>query len=338
MSRSDTWTSDEIKKLTSNYYDIWRNELGDFPTHKNIESPVRSGDVNESFRIKQTKSGNWRGVDYGGDCWQGNGIEFVMRYYNLTFGQAIQKIVNDLGLKKSDVEYKKVIKQEEQRIVKPQSEILYEFDGMPFTKAHHKYFNAGGLSEDFVTKEGDIEAIGIWAIEKKVQKFTKDEIAFGYRYRDEDGKYTGQVKILRIGPEIDKKFKWRTNVPNPKLWYLYKYKGKQINQLFVAKSNKDALCTIKQGIPSVPTQSENDVILRDNIPLLLTYCPNLIMNFGNDPQSVNASKNITKEFNLRWFNVPKGVYEFGLQDNFDYIKEFGEKSFINLLKIKGYLK
>jgi len=110
-----------------------------------------------------------------------------------------------------------------------------------------------------------------------------------------------------------------------------------VDKLFIAKSNKDALCNMHVNIPSVATQSENDRILSTNIPNLLKITPNLILNFGSDEQAVNASIPVSKEFNLKWFNTPHRFLKDGVNDNAEYIREFSTECYKELLKNKGYL-
>jgi len=331
MSRSENITIKDIWKLTDGGEKIFRKEIGEISYSHNISAPWRN-DSNPSVRLKKI---NGRIVynDYGGDMSSGTALDFLMKLYGLSLPQAIEKIKQDFNITAKDRIYTT-----EFNDVKIEKEpIIYEFNDMPFSKEHHKYWNKIGLSEDFVNKEGDIYAVRKWAVNRKIQEIGLNEIVFGYIYKNEHGEDTGLRKILRLGPEVDKKDKWRTNVSNTKLWYVYKYLNKDIKQLFIVKSNKDALCTMKQGIASIATQSENDIILSQNIPYLKEICPNLVLNFGSDPQGTQASINVSKEFQLPWFNCPKSYLRDGVNDNAGYIEEFGEECFKQLLKDKNYL-
>lgn len=259
----------------------------------------------------------------------GDVISFLMQKEHLTFPEALEFASKDFN-----ISHNRVTKVRKKIIKEP---LLYEFNDMLFSKQHHKYWNQYELSEDFVNKEGDIYAIKTMACNKKIIPLTFNEIAFGYIYRDETGKDTGLRKILRIGPEITKQDKWRTNLHNTAIWYTYKYINKTIDKLFIAKSNKDALCNMHVNIPSVATQSENDRILSTNIPNLLKITPNLILNYGSDEQAIGASIKVSKEFNLPWFNTPKQFLKDGVNDNAEYIREFSTECYKELLKNKGYL-
>jgi len=331
MSRSEIISIEDIWKLTNGGEQIFSRELGRLSYSRNLSAPWRKDSV-PSLRLKN-KSGIIYYTDYGGDQSSGSAVDFLMKLYGLTFPQAIDKVKHDFNIKKKPVSYSKVFNKSK-IIEKP--EILYEANFQPFTKAHHLYWNKYYLSEDFVTKEGDIYAVRAWAIDKQKQKPTKDEIVFCYVFRDETGKETGKLKFLRLGPDVPKEFKWRTNVSNKELWYMYKY-PKGTSNLFIAKSNKDALVNMKQGVSSWATQSENDVILDLNMPRILEYCDSPILNFGGDPQGTQASINVSKKWGLRWLNTPKMYLKDKIQDNADYVAEFGEECFKQLLKRKKYI-
>lgn len=325
MSRSEQFTIKDVWKATNGGEDIFRQHLDKISFTKNVSAPWRKDD-NPSLRLK-SRGGVVYYTDYGGDQSHGNAIDFLMYIRGITFTQALKEIKKGYIGKVTTWEKKKSTSKEL---------IIYEFDSQPFSKEHHKYWNKYYLSEDFV-KEGDIYAVKNWAINKKKQLIGDCELVFGYVFKDLWGEDTGLRKILRIGTCVEKKDKWRTNIPNNQLWYGYKYIGKEIDKLFIAKSNKDALINMYHTIPSMATQSENDVILAQNIPKLLTICSNLILNFGSDPQGTQASINVSKEFNLPWFNTPKSYLKFGVNDNAEYQAEFGPDCFKQLLIDKKYL-
>jgi hypothetical protein len=266
MSRSEILSVDSILDMTEGGRLIFEKEVGPIYDKIVVSAPWRS-DSAPSLQLREYKD-RWMYYDYGGDQTTGDAIVFTQKLYGLKeYGEAVRKIKQDFGLSAGKVVYKAV--EEKPRLI--DVPLLYEFNDMPFSKLHHRYWNRYALSEDFVTGVGDIYAVKIWAVNKVAQRVPEDEIMFAYVYRDAEGKETGELKFLRIGPNVPKQFKWRTNVPNNSLWYLYKYKPGELKKLLIVKSNKDALCNMKQGLPSTATQSENATILAGNIPLLQTY-------------------------------------------------------------------
>lgn len=341
MSRSKKiqYKAEDIFKLTNNGYDIFKKEIGDFSSTKNIKSPLRGGDDTPSFRIKPSKtSGLWVGRDHGGSQWYGNGIQFIQQLYNLTFDQAIEKISNDLNISNSSNVYTKNILIETPKKVF-NSGITIDWDIQKFQPVHSKYWGSYHLDEEFLNKEADIYAVKNWAINKKKIPLTQNEATFVYVYKDINGNETGKAKILRIGPKITKAEKWKNNVGPLEIWYAYKYINTICKTLFFAKANKDSAIFMKSNLCSITGNSENYHILTQLIPVLKELFPgvDIISVMGTDTQGKETSIKLTKEHNLKWFNTPNNVLEAGINDPAEYQKEFGEKAFQLLLKKKKFL-
>jgi hypothetical protein len=260
-------------------------------------------------------------------------IEFIKRKERLDYKSAIEFLSKDIIPSKNL-----------NKIIIPKntinSEIVYDFIEMPFSKKHYDYFIKGGLDEEFLKNEGDIYAIKKFAVNKKVINIPEHRIMFAYVYKNIKGEETGHLKLLTIGADVTKAEKWRTNVPNNRLWYLYKYKNNPPKTLFIVKSNKDAVLNMKCGVQSIATQSENGTILMENIPILKKLFPKtrLVIAFGSDAQGVRESKFVSDKFNLNWFNIPRKYLSLGINDPFEYCKHFGIEHYINLLKQYNYIE
>lgn len=319
----------DILYLTDGGRQVFEREIPNFTTSRNIKSPLRFGDDCPSFRIKRSNNGIYYAKDHGGDNFKGNAISFIMRLYSLTYGEAINKIVQDLGLTSSNRVYTKSIISDSPNI-SYYSEI--DFTDMPFNKSHHLYFNKGGLYEDFL-KDNDVFAVKKWALNKKVQAINSDEIVFAYYARD-----INKTKIVRIGPSVDKKDKWRTDVTRDYLWYYSNYlKNEKLENLFVNKSNKDDLVLKLLGINGISTQSENRWVIEENFPKIQKIASSIVMAMGSDEQGFNTSLYIQRKFNTKWWNTPKNVLKYGVNDAFSYSSKFGLKALENHLKQKKYL-
>lgn len=280
-----------------------------------------------SFHVKETGMFKCFGCGKGGV----GVINFIMLKENLSFTDSIKFLSKDL----SQLNLEKAVIIRKPKEDKP---VVYDFVDMPFSKRHSDYFNAGGLSESFVTKEGDIYAVKKFAVNKKIIIIPSDRYMFCYVHKNIDGTESGGLKFLTLGKNVPKEDKWRTNVPNSQLWYLYKYHNTDCKQIFISKSNKDALINMAAGICSIATQSENAAILNNNIPKLKSLYPNteFILNLGADKQGVTESKKVSEEYNLKWFNTPKKFLINDINDPFEYVKNFGMENYIKLLKKYKY--
>jgi hypothetical protein len=322
-------TSEEVFQSTNGGLDVFRREIPDFTTTANVRNVLVDKDRNPSSRIKQSStSGLWLFKVYnaGGGCY--NAIQFIQKRYNLNFKEAIEYIVNQHQLTPV-IEHKPI------KIIKKEP-IFYEVETMPFTKQHTDYYCIGGLTEEFLNKEMDIWAVKLWAVNKNVKKVDEDKFMFVYKFRDENGNLVpGKMKFLTLGKNVDKKDKWKTNVDNSKLWYLYKLKGNE-PLICITKSVKDTACLWNLGIPSIAVQSENAQILSNNIPFLKEKYPKskFCILFGADPQGVEESIKLTTEHNLDYFNTPKRLLNNLINDPYSYILQFGEKSFLKIFENK----
>ncbi len=324
-------TADTVLHQTDGGLDVFRAEIPDFTTTSNVLN-IFTNEKNPSARIKQSStSGLWYFKIYNaeGGCY--NAIQFIQKRYDLSFKQAIDYITQGMKLQPV-IEHKPIT-------IRKKESIYYEVETMPFTKQHTDYYCIGGMTEEFLNSM-DIFAVKRMALNKNVKEPKKDQFMFVYIFRDEYGNIVpGKMKFLTLGKNVEKKDKWKTNVDNSSLWFLYKLKA---NEPFICivKSIKDAACLWSLNIPAIAVQSENAQILSNNIPRLKEMYPNskFCILFGSDAQGVEESIKITTEHNLEYFNTPKRLLNNEINDPYSYILQFGQKSFLKIFRNKfGYL-
>lgn len=325
-------TAEEVFQQTNGGLDIFRRELSDFTTTANVRNVLVDSDRNPSSRVKQSStSGLWLFKVYnaGGGCY--NAIQFIQKRYNLSFKEAINYIVNQQHLTPV-IEHKPI------KIVKKEP-IFYEVETQPFTKQHTDYYCIGGLTEEFLNKEMDIYAVKKWSSFKKVYEPNEGQFMFVYIFRDKNGNIVpGKMKFLTLGPNVDKKRKWKNTVEPQLVHFEYKLDEKE-EFVFVVKSVKDACITQFCNITSVAVTSENYHNIKAALENLIKKYPQktFILNLGSDIQALETSLPLSREFNLSWFNIPKKFLSMDCNDNFSYCHNFGINSFKQLLKNKKYL-
>ena len=244
----------------------------------------------------------------------GNVFDFVSKKYGLNFKESLNKISKDLKLSNNDINYAPILEvQTEEKQQK--RETLIEFSDFPFQARHKKYWDKYHLPENFLKKE-NVFAVKAWAINGKLQKTNKEEAIFAYYHEELD-----KVKILRIGENVKKEDKWRNNVPNDALWYLPKEK---CSELWVSKSVKDSLVMkFHFGKCSCAVQNEDWHHLDKNMSTILDISTNIVLNFGSDKMGVENCKIIQQKYNTKYFNTPKYLLQYGIQDISDLIDQFG---------------
>lgn len=201
-----------------------------------------------------------------------------------------------------------------------------EFSDKPFEEIHKKYWGKYLIPEEYLKQKG-VFAVKNWAIQGKLQKMDSKIPVFAYYDFEYD-----YVKILRIG--VEKKDKWRNSAPNSHIWYKPKQK---CSQLWISKSIKDSICCEYHfNFCSCSVQNEEAKILDRNMPELLTLGEEIVLNFGADESAVKNCQFIQKKYNTKYWNSPKYMLKYGVQDMSDMIAEFGVEIVKQQLKKKGY--
>lgn len=328
MSRitQDENNIEDIFKCTNNGLDIFIKELGIKDFSKNISSPLRD-DKNPSFRVKQSSTSDiWFFTDYATGEY-GNALQFIQKKYNLNYREAIDYIINKQKLT-SRIQYKP-----KTPIIRKEG-LFYEAQFIPYTKEHLDYYCIQGLTQHFLIKEMDILALSKYAVNKHVKEPKEDEFMFAYVYRDINGDIVpGQMKFLTLGPNVEKKDKWRNSIPNNTFFYTHKIK-EDTKLVLVGKSNKDSAITQFCGITSITALSENAQNIKTALKPLIELFPKVkfILNLGSDQQAKKTTENIQKEIDIESFIVPDCLLCNEINDNFEYVKNFGINSFKTLLK------
>ena len=319
------------QKYTNYGYDIFKKEILDFSTTKNVKNPFGGRDKTPSCRIKQTINGIWVLYVYneGGEYY--NGLKFLQRKYGFDHKTSIEYIKNNYNLNRK-VEIIDSFK-DKPKIIKSSS-LQLKVNIINFEDKHKQYFGYQEVTEEFLNKKMDIYAIDKFAFNNFITPITKTQIGFIYLYKNNIGKIIrNKGKILRL--KVPKKDKWRTNLLPTTFFYTYKIKDNPI--VFVTKSNKDCIPLELLNIPAIATMSENAFNIITGLKKLQKKYPNtkFIINMGSDKQGKETTLNICKELNLSYFETP--LYN-KINDNWAYMTNFGLEAFRNLLKQKNYVK
>ena len=324
--KSKLLTADNIFEITNGGEFIFEKEIGKISYTQNIKSPLRK-ENDPSFRLKKNSRGIVYGHDFGGNQWSGNGIELIKELYGLSFLEAIQKIAMDFGLTdKTIIVQRKLLPIQE---VKPPTVI--EFNIIPFTERHLKYWEKSKIPETFLNSK-NIWAISKYAINKKVFNIPSHQYCFAYYAEDID-----KTKILTLGNNV--KLKWMNTASNSYLWNYSNLKDKDCNEVWVCKSYKDAvLMEYHFGKCILACQNESHKMIMQNKDKIENVSNNVILLYGADKQAFTETKNIEKDTGWKSFHTPYNLYKSkGIEDPFAYVEEYGIDSLRTLLKQQNYL-
>jgi hypothetical protein len=244
-------------------------------------------------------------------CGEGgiDAIKFLQEYHRISFREALDMAENDFSiLPATNIVKSKPLVKVPMRI---------DFEDIPFTKKHKAYWNQYLLPEEYL-KSKNVFAVSTWAINGVKQKIDGDEVVFAYWAEDVD-----KVKILRIGPNVSKKDKWRNTVPNE--GYLWDFPKEKVDELWIIKSRKDAFCMEYHfGKTCTAMQNEDAILLLEyNYDRIEEIANRKIMCTGSDFQGWHTSYLVTYLTGWDYFNTPNHLLAYDVEDIADVIAEFG---------------
>lgn len=318
-------TTDEIYNLTNGGYDIFRYYLSKIS--RIMSRPWGKKEKHPSWGIYRYSNGFWYYKDHATEE-SGTAIQFVQKYFNLSFKQAMDKVKFDFGLPGGIEINKSPVK-----ITWEKPDIENEFVDIgvitkPFEKKHHEFWNSAEVSEEHC-KKYNCYAIKSLSINKKFFNIKKNEIVFGYYSPEEYG-----WKIYF--PEREKEKRFRNNVSGG---YLWNYQNlKQCEDLIIQKSVKDLIVTTLITPCVVATQNESVGIFNEEmVKKINTITRSPWIWYGSDWDGVKKCKQITDTNKWKYINTPKNLLP-EINDAYGYVKKFGIKSLEDFMKSKKLLK
>jgi len=305
-------TKDPTEDIINNSIEIYEREVKLHKVGNNYKCLCYHGENTPSCNISDSYPFLYKCFGCGDS---GNVISFISKLHNITYSEAIDYIK---GLK--------IVYSKQPTVNKPKAELIVDWVTMPFQQRHKDYWDKYYLPESFLNENG-VFALKMYAINKKIISLHPTTAAFVYEHP------SGGCKILQIGDNIARK--WTNTVKNNELWGFPKEKCKQ---LWVQKSVKDMLVS-KYHFQFCTTaiQSETHTIIDDNIDKLKTISDDIVLFWGNDPQSVKECTIAQQKYNLKYFNIPKYMYKNGVVDLADCVASYGINRVEKELKKKGFL-
>jgi hypothetical protein len=187
----------------------------------------------------------------------------------------------------------------------------------PFIQSDLNYFLSGGISESTL-KIFNVRAVEkAWINEAMWHKYSiLDPI---YRYREEK-----EIKFYRPFAQ-DKKNKFRSNYSiSVECMHELNYKT---SNLFLTKSRKDVMSLFEVGFESVSIRSETADIDADILEHLKNSYDRIIVFYDNDEPGVKSSIELTQQYGLEYFNIPKGLPK----DPFAFIQQNSKEELWKLI-------
>ncbi len=314
--RKEFLSVDEIMDKSNGGYDIYMYYLG--KVARVMSRPWGKKERKDSWGVFPRKN-IWYWKDHANEE-SGNVIQFVEKYFNLSFVDACAKICWDFGWNTENSNPVEILWERPEEI-KEYTDI--RFSPQPFKKQHHDYWNAAEVDEQHCRKH-ECYAVKDLAINKKRINIG-NEAVFAYYSPEEDG-----VKIYFT--QREKADRFRNNVS---YHYLWNYGNiKDCENLIVQKSVKDMIVTTLVTDCCIATQAEAVKIFNEDVVKMInTISRKPWIWYGSDWDGVKKCKEITDTNKWRYINTPKELLP-DINDTYGYVKKFGIKKLEEFMKLK----
>jgi hypothetical protein len=291
---------------TTTEYDIYSFYIGNqFNIGRVMRSPLRK-DTHPSFGIfKSSIRGNlmWKDQATGKS---GNVIMFVAELFNITYEDAIQRIVSDniksttegISITES---YKKI-----KTSISIQKKNLTETDD--------EYWEQYFVTREILKKYNVYPILTFWVNDVPSNLFySKTQPLYAYQIFDSFQIYS---------PYASKKNKFRNSTN------IYDIHGlEQLPEygslLIITKSKKDVMVLDRLGYNAIAPCGENTPIPNIIIDDLKQRFNRILILYDNDKAGIEGAKKLAKEHCIDWVYLPLDLYEkFKIKDISDYIKNY----------------
>ena len=315
-------------------YSLYRWYLGmDFKLNKAFKNPFR-GDKHPSMSVMCTRGGFLYHRDWACDFYKGTLPDLVKQIYGCTYGEALLKIDKDMGLgfrSGNGRDFKKTIEEYKKPIIAEKRASIIQVKAGKWTEKHWDFWRKFNIMPEDVKASTDpkIYIPKEIFLNKSLYIIPKDEIAFGYLFKDR------HWKIYRPYAK-DKKDKWISNVPIDTMYGLENIKD--CEKAIVTKSVKDYLL-IRRMFPCVcGVQNESNVAInQENIQYLKAHVKDVYINFDGDPVGKKHSLFYTEEYGWKHINVPDYYVKAGIKDFSDLAMSVGMEAVEKHFKTKKLL-
>lgn len=310
---------------------IYFEYFGKFRLGKGYSSPFRK-DTNPSFGFYINKQGELITNDLTTgeklDC-----IAFVAKLYNLSYKEAIEKIIMDFNIfcanedKYNIINAKRIEKKASLYSDAVKRETKIQIVEKEFSEQELAFWNRWNITKK------ELEKNNVYAFEKVYINGeripTKEEIRFAYYQKDPEI----NVGYFKIYQPLSKKYKWISNIPLDLPFGIDRLEHKS-DTLIITKGLKDAIILNRIFTDVIATQNESLSAITRCIPISKEY-DRIVCIYDADPPGVAACKEITGMNNWEYFNTPNYLYqEKGIKDIAEYYESFGMNTLKKRLKEK----
>lgn len=305
---------DLLKQTTE--YDIYSFYIGDqFKIGRVMHSPLRKDDHPSFGVFKSSIRSNlmWKDQATGKS---GNVVMFVSELFNITYEEAIQKIISDN------------IKQTTEGISIAESykklKTTISVQKKNFTETDDNYWEQYFITRDILKKYEVFPILTFWVNDTPSNLFySKEQPLYAYQIFESFQIYS---------PYANKKNKFRNSTTSYDIHGLEQL-PEYGNLLIITKSKKDVMVLDRLGYNAIAPCGESTPIPKVIIDNLKQRFNRLLILYDNDKAGLEGAKKLAIEHNIEWYYIPIELYEkFKIKDISDYIKNYKITKTRELLK------
>lgn len=256
-----------------------------------------------------------------GEKW--GAIAFVMKLYNITFQEAIEKIARDFGITQGSNQAEPVARIVKQKIA-PKEDKIIEITTSGWNTANLQFWKDYHISQDELEKH-KIFPVNKLFINGFQVKNDNNYGRFAFLFQ------TPQKEYLKIYSPYEKEFKWISNCPL-KIPFGHEDLEYKSDTLIITKSLKDMITCRKFFSDVIALQNESLAAFDDELlmPIIEKY-KTIIVWFDCDKAGVKALEPY-KEKGFITYSFPKKFLGFNVKDPSDFVKKWGLNYFKIFLK------
>lgn len=286
-----------------------------FPIPKKLFKSILRNDKNPTCSFYRNKFGELIYKDFGtGDSL--NFIGLVMKMYNLTYYQAIDKIAIDFGFKSGNRPETKRVIIESKTKVENEGPTIIQIKSKEFSKEELNWWDKFGINEELLKKYKVYSCEHVFINGKLSISANSTNFIFGYYFGKKDGK-----ELWKIYMPLRKNFRFLNNLDS-NILQGYDQLPESGPLLILTKSLKDCLVFNRLGIPATAPNSENIIINQERMDEFHSRFKYIVFYWDRDYAGVTNLQKIRKIYpECAYFINPKG----SAKDLSDCVEKFGLK-------------
>lgn len=294
-----------------------------FPVTKKLFTSVLRDDKKPTCSFYRNRQGELIYKDFG----NGDHLTFiglVMKMFDLSYYQALNKIAQDFGLiKTNNIKVQTKIIESSNKII-DSGPTYIQIKAKEFTQDELNWWNKFGINEELLTKYKIYSCEHVFINGRLSISSTSKNYVFGYYFgKDKDR------ELWKIYMPLRKTFRFLNNL-SAKTLQGYEQLPESGPLLVITKSMKDCASLASINIPAIAPNSEHLFIPEDCLQELKNRFKYIIIFYDNDIPGIQGMCKIKKKFpELNYFYIPRYL---NVKDFSELYSFYGRSYTINLVK------